>query len=189
MLRSVLTAAAAAAVCCALAAPAHAQLTVTADDRGDSVREADLKKVTVHHGDRRVHLTSRMYKGSRLPDEVWHLVDTRGDDTPDFLVFAVVTSEVTDKPSVEVYAVDRWPTRKNPYRLLRSGEPVDCGLKEGRRAEGYKLLRLTLGRGCFASDDAMPDRVRVNTFQTYEWGKITDKAPRWGRYGRWTPAG
>ena len=189
MLRSVLTAATTAVACLALAAPVQAQVTVTTDDRGDSVRDADLKKVTVRHGDKRIVLTSRMYAGSRLPDEVWHLVDIRGDATPDFLVFSVVTSEVTDKPTAGVYAIDRWPTRKNPYRLLRSGESVDCGLQSGRRAEGYQLLTLTLGRGCFAHDGAMPERVRVNTFQTYEWGKITDQAPRWRHYGRWTPAG
>lgn len=189
MLRSVMAAATAAATCLALAAPAHAQLTVTTDDRGDSVRDVDLKKVTVHHGDRRVHLKSRMYRGSRLPDEVWHLVDTHGDSTPDFLVFSVVTSEITGKATASVGSIARWPKRKNPYKVLRSRESVDCGLSNGRRGEGYKLLTLTLGRGCFATDGAKPDRIRVNSFQTYDWGKITDIAPGWRDYGRWTPVG
>jgi hypothetical protein len=84
--------------------------------------------------------------------------------------------------------VDRWPSRKDPYRLLHDSDAVDCGLETGRRGEGHRLLVLTLGRGCFRTDGEMPARLRVSSFATYEWGKITDKVPAWRDYGKWVTA-
>lgn len=189
MNRTTRTALTAVVACLALAAPAHGQLTVTQDPADASPRDVDAKKVTVRHGERRVELKTRMYRGSRLPDEMWHLVDTHGTATPDFLVFAVVANEVDPAPSVSVRRVDAWPSRKNPYRLLHNGDRVDCDLHFGRKRDRGRLLRVVTGRGCFATDGAMPGRLRVNTFGTLEWGKITDVVPGWRGYGRWTSAG
>lgn len=188
MIRSVLTAATVAVSCLALASPAQAQLTVTHDQQGDSARDVDAKKVTVRHGERRVRLKTRMYRGSSLPHEMWHLVDTHGTSTPDFLVFVVVKNEVDPAPSVGVRRIDEWPTRKDPYDTLHDGESVDCGLHFGRKRDEGKLLKVVTGRGCFRTDGSMPARLRVSTFGTFEWGRITDAVPGWRSYGRWVTA-
>lgn len=174
--------------CLALVAPASAQMTITHDEKGDAGL-ADARKVTVHHWKKRVLIKTRMYPGKRLPEEMWHLVDTRGDRTPEFLVFSVVRSEVDDKARAGAYRIDRWPRRANPYRVLHDGVRSDCGLHRASRADRNKLLEITLGRGCFKIGGEMPKRLRVNTFGTWEHGAITDKVPGWRKYGAWTRSG
>jgi len=56
---------------------------------------------------------------------------------------------------------------------------------KARKRDGAKLLNVLTGRGCFKIDDDMPQRLRVNTFSAYEWGKILDSAPGWRTYGAW----
>ena len=34
----------------------------------------------------------------------------------------------------------------------------------------------------------MPQRLRVSSFGTFEWGQVTDKVPGWRKYGRWVTA-
>lgn len=172
----------------ALAAPAQAASSTATDPRGDGKNDnyTDLKKVRVVHKPKRVLLNTRTYADSRLADEMWQLVDTVGGPEPDFLVFTVVNDEITyPKPRVNVLRVDRWPSRKNPYRLLRDGQAVDCGLAEGVVRDRRTTLRLELGRGCFKTGGAFPKRLRVNTFATFEWGLVADATPGWRRYGAW----
>jgi hypothetical protein len=188
MMRSLITTVTALAASLALVAPAHGQLTVT-DDPREGKKSSDIKKVTTHHNLKRVKIKTRTYAKTKLPHEMWHLVDTHGDATPDFLVFVVIKNEVDPQPSVGVKRVDAWPKRKNPYRLLHSGEDVKCGLHKGRKRDRSKLLVVTAGRGCFKTDGAMPKRLRVSTFGTWEWGQITDVAPSWRSYGKWVKAG
>jgi hypothetical protein len=188
MARTIITTAVAIVAGLALAAPAQAQLTVTQDARGDSAKDVDMKKVTVDHTRKRVRLKTKMYRGNGLPDEVWHVVDTQGDAVPEFIVFTVVTSEVTDKPSVRVVRVDGWPRRRDPYDRLHDGDAVSCGLHLGRRKPAERLLTVVVGRGCLRTDGEMPQRLRVSSFGTFEWGKITDKVPAWREYGRWVTA-
>lgn len=173
----------------AVVPPATAEMTITRDVADTGMERADIKKVTLHHWKKRVKIKTRMFADSKLPDEMWHFVDTKGDRRPEFVVFSVIQSEVDDKAYAGVHRVDEWPTRKNKYRVLRRSEDVDCGLEAARRADRRRLLVLTLGRGCFRSDGTMPERLRVNTFGTFEWGKITDAVPRWRGYGAWVEAG
>ncbi|HEX6149332.1 hypothetical protein [Nocardioides sp.] len=181
------TIAAALAASLALVAPAQAQLTVTEDAREGA--SSDIKKVTTHHNPKRVKIKTRTYGNSKLPHEMWHLVDTQGDARPDFLVFVVIKNEVDPQPSVGVRRVDGWPKRKNPYRLLHRGEDVTCGLEKGYKRDRSRLLVVVTGRGCFKTDGEMPKRLRVSTFGTWEWGTITDVVPSWKKYGRWVKAG
>ncbi len=172
-----------------LAVPAHAQLTVTQDEVGDGRFDSDFKKVTVDHSVQRVRLTTRMVNepgaDSELPDEVWHLVDTRGDRQPDLLVFVVVSSETTDHPLVYLRRTDAWPPRRNPYQALDDENAVECGLHRSREREHGRLLRTTIGRGCLRTDGSMPQRLRVNTFGTLDSGRYTDVVKGYHRYGSW----
>ncbi len=176
-----------------LAAPAHAQLTITKDATGDGKFGSDFKKVTVDHADNRVRLNTRMVNkpktNGELPDEVWHFVDTTGDRQPEFLVFVVVKNEVSDNPSVSVMRVDGWPPKKNPYRALYDGTPVDCDLHRARVRKHGVLLRTAIGRGCLEIDGVMPQRLRVNTFGTMEWGDYTDIVKGHRKYGKWVRRG
>lgn len=187
MKRSLITILTALAASLVLVAPAHGQLTVT-DDPREGKKGSDIKKVTTHHNPKRVKIKTRVYAKTKLPHEMWHLVDTHGDRKPDFLVFVVIRNEVDPQPAMGVQRVDTWPKRKNPYRLL-GGENVECGLQKARKRDHSKLLVVTTGRGCFKTDGAMPKRLRVSTFGTWEWGKITDIAPKWRSYGSWVKAG
>lgn len=173
----------------ALAGPAQADRSITRDVvQGDGARDRDLTKVTTQHTGKRVVIKTRAHRDSEVSDEIWHLVDTTGDATPEFLVFSVVAFEVGDHPSVSVNRVDRWPSRKNPYRVYHDSEKVDCGLHRARIKDQRRLLTATLGRGCFRTDGVKPGRIRVSTFGTFDWGEITDVVPAWRTYGRWTSA-
>jgi hypothetical protein len=172
----------------ALAAPAHAASSTATDPQGDGANDnyTDLKAVKVVHRQERVRLNTRTYADSRLTDEMWHLVDTRGGPEPEFLVFTVVFDEITyPKPRVRVLRVDEWPSKKNPYRSLRDGQPVSCGPKTGLVRDHQRVLKLRLGRSCFKTGGKLPKRLRVNTFSTFEWGQIADSAPSWRKYGDW----
>jgi len=185
MLRTLLAAGIAVTFLATAAPAAQAQLTVTQDKQGDSARDVDAKKVTVRHGERRVGLNSRMFLGNKLPHEMWHLVDTHGDGSPEFLVFVVIRNEVDPQPSVGVRRIDRFPSRKDPYDTLHDGKPVDCDLHFARKRDNRKLLNVVTGRGCYRTDGQMPDRLRVSTFGTFEWGTVTDSVPGWRKYGAW----
>lgn len=187
MIRRCTTVLAAVATCLALAAPADAEKAVIKDKGGGGL--ADISKVTVHHTERRVIVKTRVFRDKRLPDEMWHLVDTKGDRTPEFLVFSVVQSEVDDKARAGAYRIDRWPRRKFPYAVLHDGKPSKCGLHKAKRKDHRKVLQIVLGRGCFKIDGKMPKRLRLNTFGTWEFGAITDSVPKWRKYGPWLEAG
>lgn len=173
-----------------LAAPAHAQLTVTKDATGDGKYGSDIKKVTVDHTVKRVRLTTRMVDEpntrGELPHEMWHFVDTRGNRQPEFLVFVVVKNEVSDDPSVSVVRTDDgWPPKKNPYRALFDGTEVECGLHRARVKKKGVVLRTVIGRGCLTLEGDKPRRLRVNTFGTMEWGEYTDVVKGHRTYGAW----
>ena len=176
-----------------LAAPAHAQLAVTKDATGDGKFGSDFTKVTVDHADKRVRLNTRMVNkpntNDELPHEMWHFVDTQGDRQPEFLVFVVVKNEVSDNPSVSVVRIDGWPPKKNPYQALFDGTAVDCDLQRSRVRKHGLLLRTVIGRGCLEIDGVTPQRLRVNTFGTMEWGDYTDIVKGHRKYGKWVTRG
>ncbi len=190
--RTVVAAVAATVALVAPAAPAVAGTSTAADPKGDGTNGnyTDLRSVKVTHTDKRVRINTKTYADSRLADEMWHLVDTGGGDEPEFLVFTVVFDEISyPKPRVRVYEVDGWPTKKDPYTLLRQDRGVDCDLHKGAVRDKQRALRLKLGRGCFKTEASFPDRLRANTFATFEWGKIADSAPGWRTYGGWVGSG